>query len=154
MYAIVIIGAKINYSAATPIDRVHTQRVMLSFSGTSNRPRYGTRTDQVSESRREAIAPQGSTRRSLFPQHDVTLAGPRGGGITNFYGGPRRDSTVTESRTRPWQPGETLPVHTSAPSRQSLSRAFNDFLDDDDDGVADDQHRQLPPTREHALPHN
>lgn len=122
--------------------------------GTSNRPRYGIRPDRVPESRREAVAPQGSTRRSLFPQHDVTSAGPRGGTITNFYGAPRRDSTVTESRTGPWQPGETLdlPVHTSAQPRQTLSRAFNDFVDDDDDDLAANQHRQLP-TREHALRH-
>ena len=127
---------------------------MLSFSGTSNRPRYGVRPDRVPESRRKAVAPQGSTRSSLFPQHDVTSAGPRDGAIGCFYGRARSDSTVTESRTGPWQPGETLPVHTSAQSRQILSRAINGFIDKgDDDDLADNQRRQLPTTHEHALRH-
>ena len=127
---------------------------MSSFSGTSNRPRYGGRPDRVPESRREAVAPQGSTRRSLFPQHDVTSAGPRGGAIGSFYGPARRESMVTESRTGPWQPGETLPVLTSAQPRQSLSRVFNGLMDEeDDDDLADSQHRQLPTPREHALRH-
>lgn len=124
---------------------------MLSFSGTSNRSRYSVRPSRVPESRREAVPSQGSTRRSLFPQHNVTSAGPRGGAIGNFYGAPRRDSTVTDSRTGPWQPGETLPVHTSAQPRQTLSRAFNDFMDDDDDIMSDSQHRQLP-AHERTLP--